>query len=171
MFFVNNNILIVSTRLIDENTSMAVNCCWRSEVKYDYLTTVQQSPAVFLLEYFFILLLQVWAQTCLGTTYTFLPRHDCDHTIMICQVTKASGYKRFWAQTCVGANVCGHKRVWAQTCLGTNVCVHKRVWAQSCGPKYAYGHKRVVTFTDYLMKNPNPRIYLYHLKDSSDIES
>ena len=59
MSLVNNNIVIVSTRLIvnliGENTSM-LNCCWRSEVKCYYLTTVQQSPAVFLLEYFVILL-------------------------------------------------------------------------------------------------------------------
>ena len=44
-------IIIVFTRLcvnlIGENTSM-LNC-WRSEVKCDYFTTVQQSPAVFLL--------------------------------------------------------------------------------------------------------------------------
>ena len=52
----NNIIIIVSTRLICENTSM-FNCCWRSEVKCDYLTTVKQSHAVFLLEYFVILLL------------------------------------------------------------------------------------------------------------------
>ena len=52
---VNNNIIIiVSTRLIGENTSM-LNCCWPSEVKCDYLTTVMQSQAVFLLEYFVIL--------------------------------------------------------------------------------------------------------------------
>ena len=52
-----NNIMIVSTRLIGGNTSMCMfNCCWRSEVKCDYLTTVKQSQAVFLLEYFVILL-------------------------------------------------------------------------------------------------------------------
>ena len=58
MSLVNNNIMmIVSTRLIGENTSMCMfNFCWRSEVKYDYLTTVKQSQAVFLLEYFFIFL-------------------------------------------------------------------------------------------------------------------
>ena len=56
MSLVNNNItIIVSTRLIGENTSL-FNCCWRSEVKCDYLTTVKQSQAVFLLEYFVILL-------------------------------------------------------------------------------------------------------------------
>ena len=55
---VNNNIIIiVSTRLIGENTNMCMfNCCCRSEVKCDYLTTVKQSQAVFLLEYFVILL-------------------------------------------------------------------------------------------------------------------
>ena len=58
MSLVNNNIImIVSTRLIGENTSMCMfNCCRRSEVKCDYLTTVKQSQAVFLLEYFVILL-------------------------------------------------------------------------------------------------------------------
>ena len=56
MSLVNNNIImIVSTRLIGEKTSV-FNCCWRSEVKCDYLTTVKQSQAVFLLEYFVILL-------------------------------------------------------------------------------------------------------------------
>ena len=56
MSLVNNNIIIiVSTRLIGENTNM-FNCCRRSEVKCDYLTTVKQSQAVFLLEYFVILL-------------------------------------------------------------------------------------------------------------------
>ena len=54
-----NYIIIVSTRLcvnlIGENTSM-LNCCWRNEVNCDYLTTVEQSPAVFLLEYLVILL-------------------------------------------------------------------------------------------------------------------
>ena len=53
----NNN--IVSTRLcvnlIGKNTSM-LNRCWQIEVKCDYLTTVQQSPVVFVLEYFVILL-------------------------------------------------------------------------------------------------------------------
>ena len=41
MSLVNNNIIIVSTRLcvnlIGENTS-TLNCCWRSQVKCDYLT-------------------------------------------------------------------------------------------------------------------------------------
>ena len=126
MSLVNNNIIIiVSTRLIGENTSM-YNCCWRSEVKCDYLTTVKQSQSVFLLEYFVILLYHVWTQT-----YTFLPRHDWDHTIITCQGTNVFGYKHVWAQTSVGTNVSGHKRVWAQTSVGTNVCGHKRVWAQS----------------------------------------
>ena len=53
----NNNIIIVSTglcvNLIGGNTSM-LNCCWRNEVKCDYLFIVQQSPAVVLLEYFVI---------------------------------------------------------------------------------------------------------------------
>ena len=70
---------------------------------------------------------RVWAQT-----YTFLPRHDCDHRIITCQGTNVSEHKHVWAQSCVGTNVCGHKRVWAQTCLGTNVSGHNRVWAQSC---------------------------------------
>ena len=52
----------------------------------------------------------VWAQT-----YTLLPRHDCDHTIITCQSTNVSGHKRVWAQTCLGTIV------WAQVCMGTNV--------------------------------------------------
>ena len=82
----------------------------------------------------------VWAQT-----YTFLPRHDCDHTIIIitCQGTNVYGHKYVWAQTCVGTNVSGHKHVWAQTCVGTSVCGHKRVWAQTCLGINVSGHKRV----------------------------
>ena len=69
-----------------------------------------------------------WAQT-----YMFLPRYDCDHTIITCQGTNVSGHKCFWAQTCLGTNMSGHKRhnvfghnrvgiiVWAQVCMGTNV--------------------------------------------------
>ena len=151
MSLVNNNIIIVFTRLI-----MCQLDWWKhkhaqlvvGEAKCDYLTSVQQSPTVFLLEYFVILLCQgtkyvsghkrVWAQT-----YTFLPRHDCDHTIITCQGTNVSGHKHVWAQTCVGTNVCGHKRVWAQTCLGTNVCGHNRVWAQTCLGTIMSGHNRV----------------------------
>ena len=106
MSLVNNNIImIVSTRLIGENTSMCMfNCCWRSEVKCDYLTTVKQSwtssipTGIF--RYFII--------TCLDTNVhvsaqTWLWPHD------------------------LGTNMCGHNRVWAQSC-GLN-----HVWAQSCG--------------------------------------
>ena len=83
-------------------------------------------------------------------TYMFLPRHDCDQTIMTCQGTNVSGHKHVWAQSCLGTNVCGHNRVWAQTCLGTIVSGHNRVWvsghirvgtfvwAQSCGLKYVW---------------------------------
>ena len=90
--------------------------------------------------------IRVWAQT-----YTFLPRHDCDHPIIsynmsghkcvwaqTCVGTIVSGHKCVWAQTCLVTNVCEHKRVWAQTCMGTNVSGHKRVWAQSCGLKYVW---------------------------------
>ena len=70
---------------------------------------------------------RVYAQT-----YMFLPRHDCDHTIITCQGTNVSGHKHVWAQTCVGTIVSGHKRVWAQSCLGTIVSRHNRIWAQSC---------------------------------------
>ena len=142
MSLVNNNIImIVSTRLIGENTSMCMfNCCWRSEVNCDYLNTVKQSQAVFLLEYFVILLLHVWTQT-----YTFLPRHDCDHTIWVqtCVGTNVCGHNRVWAQTCAGTIVCGHKRVWAQSCLGTIVSGHNRVWAQLCQGTNVSGHNRV----------------------------
>ena len=63
-----NNIIIVSTRLIMCQLDLwkqkhMLNCCWRSEC--DYLTSVQQSPAEFLLEYFVVLL----AIACQGTKY------------------------------------------------------------------------------------------------------
>ena len=61
----------------------------------------------------------------------FLPRYDCDHTIITCQGTNVSGHKRVWAKSCLGTNVSGHNRVWAQSCLGTIVSGHHRVWAQS----------------------------------------
>ena len=64
---------------------------------------------------------------CLGTNM-------CGHYV--------SGYKRVWAQTCVGTNVSEHKRVSAQTYLGTNMCGHKRVWAQTCLDTNVCGHKR-----------------------------
>ena len=82
----------------------------------------------------------VWAQT-----YTFLPRHDCDHTIIIitCQGIDVCGHKHVWPQTCQGTNVCGHKRVRAQMWLGKNVSGHKRVWAQTCVGTNVSGHKRV----------------------------
>ena len=74
----------------------------------------------------------VWAQT-----YTFLPTHDCVHTIITCQGTnlsghKVCGHKNVRSQTCLGTTVCGDKRVWAQTCVVTNVFGHKRVWSQTC---------------------------------------
>ena len=137
----NNDIVIIEStilcvNLIGESTSM-LNCCWRSEVKCDYLTTVQQSPAAsiptgifrkFIITYHCTKYVsghkRIWAQTCVGTN--------------------VSGHKRVWAQTYMGINVSGHKRVWAQTCLGTNVSGLKRVWAQSCGLKYVR-HRRVVS--------------------------
>ena len=64
---------------------------------------------------------RVWTQT-----YMFLPRHDCDHTIITCQGTNVSGHKHVWAQSCLGTIVSGHNRVWAQS------CGLKYVWAQSC---------------------------------------
>ena len=85
-----------------------------------------------------------WAQT-----FTLLPRHDCDHTIITCQGSNVSGHKHAWVQTCLGTNESGHKPVWAQTCLGTNVCWHKyvwghkSVWAQSCVGTNVSGHNRV----------------------------
>ena len=107
----NNIVMIVSTRLIGENTSMCMfNCCWRSEVNCDYLTTVKQSQAV------------IFNKS--GHKRT----RFCPDMI----VTTRFGYKHVWAQTCVGTIVCGHKREWAQTCVGTNVSGHNRVWAQSC---------------------------------------
>ena len=106
---------------------------------------------------------RVWHKRVWPQTYTFMARHDCDHTIKTCQGTIMSGHKRVWVQTCVGTNVSGYKRVWAQT------SGHKRVWAQTCldtnvwaqsymfvarhdcdhtikkcqGPTYMSGHKRV----------------------------
>ena len=150
MFLNNNNIIIVSTRLcvnlIGENISM-LNYCRRSEVKCYYLTTVQLSPAVFLLKYFEILLQNVRAlnnyvsgvKSVRAQTYTLLPRHDCDHTP---HDNNMSGQKCVWAQTCVGTIMCGHKRVWTQTCVGTNMCGHKRVWAQTCLGTNVCGHNR-----------------------------
>ena len=123
-----------------------------------FLTTVQHSPSV-AYSYWNISLFYysmswhqicVWAQTCLDTkyvsghrrvwaqTYTFLPRHDCDHTIITCQGTNVSRHKHVWAQTCLGTNVSAHKCVWAQTWVGTNVSGHNRVGSSM------YGHKRVV---------------------------
>ena len=130
------------------------------EAKCDYLTSVQQSPTVFLLEYFVILFEHVRAPNmCLGTnvhvsaqkrlwppdynmsghkcvwaqTYvgTIVAGHICVWA-QTCLVTNVCGHKRVWASMCLGTNVSGHKRVRAQTCLGTNVCGHKRVWAQTC---------------------------------------
>ena len=77
---------------------------------------------------------RVWAQMCLGTnvhghkclwaqTYMFLPRHDCDHTIIACQGTNVSGHKHVWAQTCVGTNMSGHKRVRPQTCVCSSILI------------------------------------------------
>ena len=110
MSLVNNNIImIVSTRLIGINTSMCMfNCCWRSEVKCDYLTTVNQSQAVFLLEYFVIF-------------YYNMSGHKRTRFCLDMIVTTRFGYKHVWAQTCVGTIV------WAQTCVGTNVSGHNRV--------------------------------------------
>ena len=53
---------------------------------------------------------RVWAQT-----YMFLPRHDCDYTIITCQGTNVSGHKHVWAQSCLGTIV------WAQVCMCTIV--------------------------------------------------
>ena len=54
-----NNYTVIVSRLcvnfIGVNTSI-LKYCWRSEVKCDCLTTVQLSPAVFLLKYFVIFL-------------------------------------------------------------------------------------------------------------------
>ena len=95
----------------------------------------------------------VWAQT-----FTFLPRRDCDHTIITCQGSNVSGHKHEWAQTCVGTNESGHKRVWAQTCVGTNVSGHNRVgtivWAQvcmgTCGLKYVWARVVSLNYTSWL---------------------
>ena len=162
MSLVNNNIImIVSTRLIGEKTSM-FNCCWRSEVKCDYLTTVLSNHKQY--SYWNISLFyynmsghkrtrfcpdmimttrfgykHVWAQSCVGTNVSGHKRvwaQSCVGTIV-------SGHKRVWAQSCLGTIMCGHNRVWAQTCLGTIVCGHKRVWAQSCLGTNVCGHNRV----------------------------
>ena len=101
-------------------------------IYHNFITTCQGIKYVSRLK-------RVWAQTC-----TFLPRHDCDHTIITCQGTNLSGHKRVWAQTCVGTNVSRHKRVWAQKCVGTNISGHNRVWVQTCmGTIIVGGHKLV----------------------------
>ena len=145
--------MIVSTKLIGENTSMCMfNCYWRSEVKFYYLTTVKQSQAVAIptgiFRYFII--------TCLDTNVhvsaqTWLWPHDlgtnmCGHKLVwaqTCVGTIVSGHNRVWAQSCLGTNMWRHKRVWAQSCVGTNVCGHNRVWAQSCVGTIVCGHNRV----------------------------
>ena len=121
----NNNIIIVSIRLcvnlIGENTSMLnfqntsiLNCCWRSEVKCDYLTTVQQSPPTGIFRNFYYNM--SGHKICVkAQTYTFVPKHDCDHAIITCQ----------------GTNVCGHKHVRAQSVWAQSV------WAQTCGLRVA----------------------------------
>ena len=81
---------------------------------------------------------RVWTQT-----YMFLPRHDCDHTIITCQGTNVSRHKHVWAQSCLGTNVSGHKCVWAQTCVSTIMSGHKCVWAQSCLGTNVCGHNPV----------------------------
>ena len=135
MSLVNNNIIILSTRLI-----MCQLDWWKHKHAqlflgiemwlFNYCTTITSSIPTRIFRYFII--------TCQGTkyvsglwaqTYTFLPRHDCDHTIITCR-----------AQTYVGTNVSGHKRVWAQTCLGTNyvgtnMCGHNLVGSSMCGYK------------------------------------
>ena len=136
-----------------------LNFCWRSDSKWknvrDYLTTVQQSPAVFLLEYFVILIYHVRApNTCLGTNahvsaQIWLWPHDynmAEHKCVwaqTCVGTNVWGHKCVCAQTCVGTNMSGHKRVRTQTCLGTNVCGHNHVWAQTCLGTNVFEHKRV----------------------------
>ena len=113
--------MIVSTRLIAENTSM-FNCCWRSEVKCDYLTTVKvitSSIPTGIFRYFII--------TCLDSNV-----HVSAHTWLWPYDYNMSEHKCVWVQTCMGTNVSGHKRMWAQSNVGTNVSGHKRVWAQSC---------------------------------------
>ena len=114
MSLVNNNIIIVSTRLIN-----------------DYLTIVHQSPSVYIptgiLFFYYIIAWQ-------GTKYVSGHKRTRFCPDMI--VTTRLSHVR--AQTCVGTNVSGHKHVWAQMCLGTNVFGHKRVWAQSCGLKFVW---------------------------------
>ena len=62
----------------------------------------------------------VWAQT-----YMFLPRHDCDHTIITCHCTIVSGHKRVWAQSClgtilfVGSSMYGHNCVVSEPDIGS----------------------------------------------------
>ena len=111
------------------------------EAKCDYLTSVQQSPAVFLLIFrYFIIACQLVRvpNMCLGTNV-----HVSAQTRLWPHDYNMSGHKCVWAQTCVGIIVCGHKRVWAQTCVGTIVCGHKRVWAQTCLGTNVSGHYRV----------------------------
>ena len=89
MSLVNNIIMIVSTRLIGENTSMCMfNCCWRSEVKCDYLTTVKQS----------------WTSS--------IPTEIFRYFIITCLDTNVhiSAQTWLWPHD-LGTNMCGHNRV------------------------------------------------------------
>ena len=146
MSLVNNNIIIVFTRLI-----MCQLDWWKhkhAQLLLVFINHQQYSSWNISLLYYSMSACQgtkyvsghkcVWEQT-----YMFLPRHDCDHTIITCQGTNVSGHKHVWAQSCLDTNVCGHNRVWAQTCLGTIVSGHNCVWAQSCLGTIVSGHNRV----------------------------
>ena len=79
MYLDNNNIIIVSTRLcvnlIGDNTSM-LNCCWRNEVKCDYLTTVQHSAIA-----------------------STIPTGIFRNFIITCQGTNMTGHTHLWPDT------------------------------------------------------------------------
>ena len=111
----NNNIIIVSTRLfvnlIGENTSM-LNCCWRSEVKCDYLfnycSAITSSIPTGIFRNFII--------TWQGTDV-----HVCALTWLWPHYYNMSGRKCVWALTCLGTNVTGHN------CVGSSMYGHKCV--------------------------------------------
>ena len=135
MSLVNNNIIIVSTRLImcQLDWWKHVQAC--STVVGEVFPTSSIPTEIF--RYFMSgHQICVWAQSCLVTNV-----HVSAQTRLWPHDYNMSGHQCVWAQTCVGTIESGHKREWAQTCVGTNVCGHKRVWAHSCGLKCVWAQK------------------------------
>ena len=130
------------------------------EAKCDYLTIVfsnHQQYSYWNISLFYYSMsghqICVWAQT-----YTFLPRHDCDHTIITCQGTNVSGHKHVWAQSClvtghnlVGSSMYGHKHVVSVLKGGTDQCHSK--WND-------IGHTHFRTRGNLSYRIPWERIYV-----------